>query len=107
MFYHFFLICIYDFIVTKDSFVILVNLDSLPIEVTGCTINDQELSPIRGNFFFFFTLVSRPSVGSVQLVMEISQAVNQLPYEVDSSPSSWAKLNVWNFALLLCVFKWF
>jgi hypothetical protein len=106
MFYHFFLICTYDFIVMKDLFVILVNLDSLPIEVTGCTINDQELSPRRGKHFFFIS-VFRPSMGSVQLVMETSQAVNQLPYEVDCSPSSWTKLNVWNFALLLCVFKWF
>jgi len=29
------------------------------------------------------TAESRPSVGFVQLVMETSQAVNQLPYEVD------------------------
>ena len=34
--------CTYNFIF-KDSFVILVNLDSLRIEVTGCMINDQEL----------------------------------------------------------------
>jgi hypothetical protein len=43
MFYHCFLICTYNFIIMKDSFVILVNLDTLPIEVTGCIIKDQEL----------------------------------------------------------------
>jgi len=31
-----------------DSFVILVNLYRLSIEVTGCIINDQELFPRRG-----------------------------------------------------------
>lgn len=48
MFYHCFLICTYNFIIMKCSYVILVNLDSLPIEVTGCMINDQELFPSRG-----------------------------------------------------------
>jgi hypothetical protein len=78
MFYHCFQICTYNFIIMKDSFVILVNLDSLPIEVTGCMINDQELFPRKVPpllLRLFPTAVSRPSVGSVQLVMETSQAL--------------------------------
>ena len=47
----------------KDSFVILVNLDSLPIEVSGCLINDQELF-LEGVFllllFFFFLILLCP-----------------------------------------------
>jgi hypothetical protein len=34
--------CIYNFIIMKGSYVILVNLDSVPIGVTGYMINDQE-----------------------------------------------------------------
>ena len=52
MFYHCFLISTYSVIFMKGSYVILVNLASLPIEVTGCMINDQELFPSRERIFF-------------------------------------------------------
>jgi hypothetical protein len=57
MFYHCFLICTCNFIIMKDSFVILVNLDSLPIEVTDYVINDQKLfssSSVCVFFLLFF-----------------------------------------------------
>lgn len=85
---------------------ILVNLDSSPIEVIDCRISDQDLfTSNRKNFLFI--AMSRSSVGVYPVDTGDFWGRNQLPYEVDCSPSSWAKLNVCNFALLLCIFKCF